>query len=107
MSKRPKPPADLPEKRPPMSPGEIATTAFRLALLQAHDDNVDVYEMLALLSLESLALLCGRDPAIFGYLLNGLGIYADYRRAECLHSALAGQPPPPLGKVFEPPVSIN
>ena len=85
MSKRQKPPADLPEKRGPMSPAQIASAAFGLAILQAHDDaagdaragDAAVYEMLSLLCLESLVMLAGRDPAGFEYLLNSLGIYAE------------------------------
>jgi hypothetical protein len=63
-----------------MTAGEIASAALGLALLQAKDDNVDPYEALALLSLECLAMLCGRDPSNFGVLLNGLGIYPRMRR---------------------------
>ena len=111
MSKRQKPPADLPEKRGPMSPAQIASAAFGLAILQAHDDaagdaragDAAVYEMLSLLCLESLVMLAGRDPAGFEYLLNGLGIYARARSVECMHAALAGQPPSPLGQVVTPP----
>ena len=93
-----------------MSPAQIASAAYNLAILQAHDDtdggvaarDAAVYEMLSLLALESLAMLAGRDPAGFEYLLNGLGIYARMRSVECLHSALAGQRPSPLAQVVTP-----
>jgi hypothetical protein len=111
MPKRRTPSVDPPEKRPPMSPAQIASAAYSLAILQAHDDaagdvaagDAAVYEMLALLCLESLALLAGRDPAGFEHLLNGLGIYARMRSVECMHAALAGQPPSPLNWMFEAP----
>jgi hypothetical protein len=109
VSKRRQRPADKPEPRPPMSPGEVATAAFGLAILQVHDDaagdvvagDAAAYEMLSLLCLESLAMLAGRDPAGFDHLLSGLGVYARMRSAMCLHSAMAGQPPPPLQWLFE------
>jgi hypothetical protein len=111
MPKRPKPPADRPESRHPMSPAEIATAAFGLAILRAHDDasggvlagDAAVFEMLSLLALESLAMIAGRDPAGFESLLAGLGIYARARSVECMRAALAGQPPSPLGQVVTPP----
>ena len=110
MSKRRTPSVEPPEKRPPMSPAQIASAAYSLAILQAHDDTAGgvaardaaVYEMLSLLCLESLALLAGRDPAGFEYLLNGLGIYARARSVECMRAAVAGQPPSPLGQVVTP-----
>jgi hypothetical protein len=40
------------------------------------DDGADVYEALALLTLESLATLAGKDPAGFDHLLGGLAVYA-------------------------------
>jgi hypothetical protein len=90
-----------------MSAAEIAQAAYAMALLQARDDDVDPYEMVALLALESLALLNGRDPAAFNTLLSGLGIYADLRRVECWRSAATGQPPPPLGWPFAQGVSVH
>jgi hypothetical protein len=81
-----------------MTAGEIATAAFGLAVLQVRDDGGDdnaTYEMLALLALESLAMLRGRDPAGFGTLLNGLALCAQMRSTECLRAALARQPPSP------------
>ena len=115
MAKRRQRPADKPEPRPPMSPGEVATAAFGLAVLQVHDDaagdvvagDAAAYEIMALLALESLAMLAGRDPAGFEHLLNGLGIHARMRSVECMRAALAGQRPTPLGKVFEPPVNVH
>jgi hypothetical protein len=94
-----------------MSPAQIATAAYSLAILQAHDDaagdvaarDAAVYEMLTLLCLESLAMLAGRDPAGFEYLLNGLGIYARARSVECIRAAMAGQRPSPLAAVVTPP----
>ena len=112
VSKRRKHPRpELPEPRAPMSPAQIASAAFGLAILQAHDDaagdaragDAAVYEMLSLLCLESLAMLAGRDPAGFEYLLNGLGIYARMRSVECMHAAMTGQRPSPLGQVVTPP----
>ena len=61
MAKRRQRPADKPEPRPPMSPAQIATAAYSLALLQARDDGADLYETLALLTLEALAMLSGRN----------------------------------------------
>jgi hypothetical protein len=94
-----------------MSPAQIASAAYSLAILQAHTDtdggvtarDAAVYEMLTLLCLESLAMLAGRDPVGFEYLLNGLGIYARARSVECMRAAMAGQPPSPLGQVVTPP----
>jgi hypothetical protein len=43
MSERQKPPADLPEKRGPMTSARIASAAYGLALLQARDDRADPY----------------------------------------------------------------
>jgi hypothetical protein len=40
------------------------------------DDGADVYEALALLALESLATLAGKDPAAFDHLRSGLAVYA-------------------------------
>jgi hypothetical protein len=93
-----------------MSPAQIASAAYSLAILQAHADaagdvaarDAAVYETLTLLCLESLAMLAGRDPAGFEYLLNGLGIYARARSVECMRAAMAGQPPSPLGQVVTP-----
>jgi hypothetical protein len=110
VSKRRTPAVEPPEPRAPMSPAQIATAAYSLAILQAHDDiagdvaavDAAIYETLSLLALECLAMLCGRDPNGFGYLLNGLGIYADMRRAECWAAARVGQPPSPLGQVVTP-----
>ena len=82
MPKRRKPPADRPEPRAPMTAPQIATAAFGLSLIQAKDDGADVYEALALLTLESLATLAGRDPAGFDHLLSGLAVYARMRSAE-------------------------
>jgi hypothetical protein len=98
-----------------MSPAQIASAAYSLAILQTHDDTAGdvaardaaVYEMLTLLCLESLAMLAGRDPAGFEHLLSGLGIYARMRSVECMHAAHAGQRPTPLSKVFEPPVNVH
>ena len=109
--KRRQPLLDKPEPRPPATPCEIAAAAFGMAILQAHEDggggdvaagDAAVYEMLALLCLEGLALLYGHDPAGFGYLLNGLAIHARMRSAERMHAARAGVPPSPLSKLFEP-----
>ena len=74
-------PQDRPEPRPPMSPAEVATAAYSLAILQAHDDTAGgvaardaaIYEMLTLLCLESLAMLAGRDPCGFEHLLPASG----------------------------------
>jgi hypothetical protein len=44
-----------------MTSAQIASTAYGLALLQARDDGADPYEMLAVLALESLAMLSGRN----------------------------------------------
>ena len=93
-----------------MSPAQIASAAYSLAILQAHADtdggvaarDAAVYEMLSLLCLEALAMLCGRDPAGFHYLLNGLEIYARARSVECIHAAMAGQRPSPLAQVVTP-----
>jgi hypothetical protein len=93
-----------------MSPAQIATAAYSLAILQAHDDTAGgvaardaaVYEMLSLLCLESLAMLAGRDPAGFEYLINGLAIYARARSVECMRAAMAGQPPSLLAQVVTP-----
>jgi hypothetical protein len=95
-----------------MSPAQIASAAYSLAILQAHADtdggvaarDAAVYETLTLLCLESLAMLAGRDPTGFEYLLNGLGIYARMRSTECLHAAMAGQPPSPLAQVVVAPI---
>ena len=65
VSKRRTPSVEPPEKRPPMSPAQIASAAYSLAILQAHEDtdgdvaarDAAVYEMLTLLCLESLAML--------------------------------------------------
>ena len=84
-----------------MSAAEIAQAAFGLALLQTHDDNADLYEMLSLLVLESLAMLSGRDPATFGALVNGLAVFARMRCAEQMAAAVAGQPASPLGWQFQ------
>lgn len=108
-------PRTKPGDRRPTSPGEIATAAFGLAVLQAHTEAVGgvaaadaaVYETLALLTLEALAMLAGRDPAGFEHLLNGLGIYARMRSVECMHAAMAGQPPTPLGQIFAAPVNVH
>jgi hypothetical protein len=101
MSKRQKTPSERPEPRPPMTPGQIASGAFGLALLQCRDDQADPYEMIALLSLEALAMLAGKDPDRFGELVNGLGVFAAMRSTELRHAALAGQPPTPLSWPFE------
>jgi hypothetical protein len=93
-----------------MSPAQIATAAYSLAILQAHDDTAGgvaardaaVYEMLTLLCLESLAMLAGRDPAGFEHLVEGLKLYARIRSTECIHAAMAGQRPSPLGQVVAP-----
>ena len=93
-----------------MSPAQIASAAYLLACLQAHDDAVGdvaardaaIYEMLTLLCLESLAMLAGRDPAGFEHLVEGLKLYARARSVECMRAALAGQPPSPLGQVVTP-----
>jgi hypothetical protein len=112
VSKRRKSPRpERPEPRAPMSPAQIATAAYGLAILQAHDDaagdaavgDAVAYEMSALLCLEALAMLYGRDPAGFEVLLSGLAIYARMRSAECMRAAMAGQPPSPLGQVVTPP----
>ena len=84
-----------------MSAAEIATAAYGLSLIQAKDDGADVYEALALLTLESLATLVGRDPAGFDALLNGLGVYARMRSAELMAAFLAGQPASPLDSQFK------
>lgn len=60
MPKRRKPPADRPEPRAPMTAPQIATAAFGLSLIPGQDDGTDVYEALALLTLESLAALAGK-----------------------------------------------
>ena len=44
-----------------MSSAQIASAAYGMALLQAHDDGADPYEMLALLTLEALAMLSGHN----------------------------------------------
>jgi hypothetical protein len=44
VSKRRQRPADKPQPRAPMSPAQIATAAYTLALLQASDDGADPYE---------------------------------------------------------------
>ena len=93
-----------------MSLGEVATAAFGLAVLQVHDDaagdvaagDAAAYEMMALLALECLAMLAGRDPAGFEYLVNGLKIYARARSVECMRAAMAGQRPSPLQHVVVP-----
>jgi hypothetical protein len=104
VSKRRTPSVEPPEPRRPATAGEIAAAAYGMSLLQAKDDNVDPYEMLALLALECLAMLSGRDPAGFEFLLKGLGIYANMRCTECLHAAMAGQPPSPLSQVILAPI---
>ena len=94
-----------------MSPAQIASAAYSLAILQAHEDTdgggaapvAAGFEMLTQHGQESLAQQAGRDPAGFEYLLNGLGIYARARSVECMRAAVAGQPPSPLGQVVTPP----
>jgi hypothetical protein len=104
---RPKPDDKPGEPPPPMTADKIAQAALSLALLQAKDDNADAYEMLALLALECLAFLAGRDPESFHLVLGGLDLYARMRHVECLRSAQAGLPPPPLNAMFEPPVRVH
>jgi hypothetical protein len=82
---------------------EIANAAFLLSVLQACDEGAtdgDVHEMCALLALECLSMLHGRNPREFGPLLDGLGAYAQMRSVERLHAALSKQPPTPLGEIF-------
>ena len=111
MPKRRQPSAEPPEKRAPMSPAQIASAAYSLAILQAHDDtdggvaarDAAIYEMLTLLCLESLAMLAGRDPAGFEYLLQRpRNLCQSAFLFECMRAALAGQPPSPLGQVVTP-----
>jgi hypothetical protein len=109
MSKRRQPAPDKPaegdEPRAPMPLGEVATKAFLLALLQVKDDGGDdnaVYEAMALLCLETLAMLEGQDPAGFEHLLVGLGVYAKMRSVECMHAAITGQRPSPIDQFLRP-----
>ena len=111
VSKRRTPSVEPPEKRPPMSPAQIASAAYSLAILQAHDDaagdvaarDAAVYEMLtfALLGKPRDALPVAIRQG-FDYLLNGLGVYARARSVECMHAASAGQRPSPLAQVVTP-----
>jgi hypothetical protein len=102
MPKQRKPKATLEDEQAPLSADKIAATALGLGLMKAKEDGVDPYEMIALLTLESLALLAGRDPEGFQFLIAGFGVLAPMRSAECLHSALAGVPPPSLSTSLIP-----
>ena len=110
MSKAKKPPADPVEPRAPMRVSEVATAAFNLAILEAHDGaggdvvagDAAVHEMLALFCVEALGMLYGRDPHGFEQLLGGLGVYAKMRSFERMHSILAGVPASSLGQFVAP-----